>query len=143
MPNRSRVSKVVIRPTNPSTFAAHRAEFLKQPPLADPTTSPASSGTAASSAAKVGVNAEFYRQLRAIFRILVPRKRSKEAALIVAHSAFLLLRTYLSLLVAKLDGKLVGDLVSRDADGFVQVWVDKLTRVAYRSRLTEGGSSTA
>lgn len=32
--------------------------------------------------------------------------------MIAAHTGFLLLRTWLSLLVAKLDGKLVGDLVS-------------------------------
>lgn len=34
--------------------------------------------------------------------------------MIAAHTGFLLLRTWLSLLVARLDGKLVGDLVSHD-----------------------------
>jgi ATP-binding cassette subfamily D (ALD) long-chain fatty acid import protein len=104
------VSKVTVHPTKPSTYQRHRAEFLKQPPGTNP-----ASGTnnAATTANKVGVNKEFFRQLRAILRIIVPRKRSKEVVLILAHSSFLLLRTYLSLLVAKLDGKLVGDLVSR------------------------------
>lgn len=64
-----------------------------------------------SATARVGVNKEFFRQLRAIFKIIIPRPHSKEVFLIVAHTSFLLLRTYLSLLVAQLDGKLVGDLV--------------------------------
>jgi len=81
---------------------------MKQPPG---TTSASGTANAATTVNKVGVNKEFFRQLRAILRIIVPRKRSKEVILILAHSSFLLLRTYLSLLVAKLDGKLVGDLV--------------------------------
>lgn len=101
VPNRSRVSKVTIHPTKQSTYAAHRDQFKNT-----------STTNAASTSNKVGVNKDFFCQLRAILRIIVPRKRSKEVALIIAHSSFLLLRTYLSLLVAKLDGKLVGDLVS-------------------------------
>lgn len=110
VPSRGRVSKVIIRPTKASTFAAHRPYFQRPPP----TTKSSSSTTpvAAASAEKVRVNKEFFRQLGAIFRIIVPRWSSKEVALIGAHTTFLLLRTYLSLLVAQLDGKLVGDLVS-------------------------------
>jgi len=107
VPNRSGVSQVTIHQTKPSTYATHRQEFLKSPPG----TTPTSANNAATTANKVGVNKEFSRQLRALLRIIVPRKRSKEVILIIAHSTFLLLRTYLSLLVAKLDGKLVGDLV--------------------------------
>ncbi|GAA96144.1 uncharacterized protein L969DRAFT_14342 [Mixia osmundae IAM 14324] len=68
---------------------------------------------------KVGVNKQFWMQLRAIFRILIPRSTSKEVFLFSLHTFFLLLRTYLSLLVAKLDGIIVRDLVSADAKGFL------------------------
>ncbi|BGP19590.1 hypothetical protein JCM10213_009317 [Rhodosporidiobolus nylandii] len=107
VPNRGRVSKVVIRPTKSSTFAAHRPLFRKVSPTG---------GTAA----RIGVNKEFFRQLAAILRIIFPRLACKESFLVALHSAFLLLRTYLSLLVAKLDGKLVGDLVSANGRGFFQ-----------------------
>jgi len=69
---------------------------------------------------RVGVNAAFFRQLRAIFRILIPRSSSKEVVLFAMHTSFLLLRTYLSLLVAKLDGILVRDLVSGNGKGFAR-----------------------
>ncbi|GAA5919481.1 hypothetical protein JCM1841_002224 [Sporobolomyces salmonicolor] len=115
VPNRGRVSKVVIRPTKSSTFAAHRPLFRRSPPAMS---SPVP--TAAATAAKVGVNKEFFRQLGAIFRIIIPRVTSKEVWLIGAHTSFLLLRTYLSLLVAQLDGKLVGDLVSANGHGFLR-----------------------
>ncbi|GAA5968100.1 hypothetical protein JCM21900_000089 [Sporobolomyces salmonicolor] len=115
VPNRGRVSKVVIRPTKSSTFAAHRPLFRRSPPAMS---SPVP--TAAATAAKVGVNKEFFRQLGAILRIIIPRVTSKEVWLIGAHTSFLLLRTYLSLLVAQLDGKLVGDLVSANGHGFLR-----------------------
>lgn len=101
VPNRGRVSKVTIRPTKPSTFAAHRPLFRRR-----------ETKGGATATQRVGVNKEFFRQLAAIWRIIVPRATEKEVGLIAAHTTFLLLRTYLSLLVAQLDGKLVGDLVS-------------------------------
>ena len=104
VPNGDRVAKVLIHPTKQSTFAKHRPLFAAGPPGAKP--------TLATATAKVGVNKEFFRQLKAILNIIIPRNRSKEVFLIVAHTSFLLLRTYLSLLVAQLDGRLVGDLVS-------------------------------
>ncbi|GAA5926084.1 uncharacterized protein JCM15063_005202 [Sporobolomyces koalae] len=120
VPNRGRVSKVVIRPTKPSTFAAHRPFF--QPPRSKVNQASANGGrpNAAATAEKVRVNKEFFRQLAAIFRIIIPRWSSKEVWLLGAHSTFLLLRTYLSLLVAQLDGKLVGDLVSANGRGFLR-----------------------
>lgn len=108
VPNRGRVSKVVIHPTKQSTFDAHR-------PLFHPPTPPSftTSDGKPSPTSRVGVNKVFFKQLSAIFKILIPRVACKETFLIAAHTSFLLLRTYLSLLVAKLDGRLVGDLVSR------------------------------
>jgi hypothetical protein len=53
------------------------------------------------------------RQLRVIlFRIALPKFRSKETLIVSAHSFFLVLRTVLSLAVAKLDGRIVKDLVT-------------------------------
>lgn len=63
-------------------------------------------------AQKVGVNKEFRRQLTAIASILFPNWHTKEAFLLVLHSIFLVLRTYLSVVVARLDGRIVKDLVS-------------------------------
>ncbi|KPV72593.1 uncharacterized protein RHOBADRAFT_48881 [Rhodotorula graminis WP1] len=125
VPTRGRVSKVVIRPTKASTFARHRPLFRKPPPT--PASSSASSSkpapapaAAGASAQRVGVNREFFRQLGAILRIIIPHATSKEVWLLGAHTTFLLLRTYLSLLVAQLDGKLVGDLVSANGRGFLE-----------------------
>lgn len=61
---------------------------------------------------KVGVNKEFRRQLGSIASILFPNLYTKEAGLLVLHSIFLILRTYLSVVVARLDGRIVRDLVS-------------------------------
>jgi ATP-binding cassette subfamily D (ALD) long-chain fatty acid import protein len=60
---------------------------------------------------KVGVNEEFRRQLHSIATILFPSWKTKEAALLVLHSLFLIARTYLSVVVARLDGRIVRDLV--------------------------------
>lgn len=60
---------------------------------------------------KVGVNKEFRRQLNAIATILFPNWHTKEVLLLVLHSIFLILRTYLSVVVARLDGRIVRDLV--------------------------------
>jgi ATP-binding cassette subfamily D (ALD) long-chain fatty acid import protein len=61
---------------------------------------------------KVGVNKEFRRQLASIASILFPNWHTKEAGLLVLHSIFLILRTYLSVVVARLDGRIVRDLVN-------------------------------
>ncbi|TNY22648.1 ABC transporter transmembrane region 2-domain-containing protein [Rhodotorula diobovata] len=120
VPTQGRVSKVVIRPTKASTFARHRPLFRKPPPAPSSSSSSKRAPTTAATAQRVGVNREFFRQLAAILRIIIPHATSKEVWLLGAHTTFLLLRTYLSLLVAQLDGKLVGDLVSANGKGFLQ-----------------------
>ncbi|GAA6049196.1 hypothetical protein JCM3770_003305 [Rhodotorula araucariae] len=122
VPTRGRVSKVIIRPTKATTFARHRPLFRKPPAPSSSSGSSAAPPSAAAAAAthRVGVNREFFRQLAAILRIIIPHATSKEVWLLGAHTSFLLLRTYLSLLVAQLDGKLVGDLVSANGKGFVR-----------------------
>lgn len=69
---------------------------------------------------KVGVNDEFKRQLRSLAVILFPNWHTKEAGLLVLHSIFLILRTYLSVVVARLDGRIVRDLVSSIGPRFMQ-----------------------
>ncbi|KAI8322965.1 hypothetical protein GQ54DRAFT_251672, partial [Martensiomyces pterosporus] len=53
----------------------------------------------------------FFLQLRALARIMIPSLASKEMLIIVMHSLFLVLRTWLSVVVAELDGKIVKHLV--------------------------------
>lgn len=120
VPSRGRVARVVITPTPAATFEAHRKLFTAAPSSKAVSATGKASAQSANAAqtsgpqptARVGVNKEFFRQLRAIMRIIVPGSTAKEVWMIAAHTGFLLLRTWLSLLVAKLDGKLVGDLVS-------------------------------
>lgn len=47
----------------------------------------------------------FYVRLKKLIRIVIPSIRSREAAMLALHSAFLLLRTGISLYVADLDGR--------------------------------------
>ncbi|KAG5653735.1 hypothetical protein H0H81_010992 [Sphagnurus paluster] len=71
--------------------------------------------------AKPNIDATFIRQLRAIlFRIAFPSLRTKESLIVVLHSFFLILRTVLSVAVARLDGRLARDLVSANGKGFLK-----------------------
>ncbi|KAG6890738.1 hypothetical protein C0992_013121 [Termitomyces sp. T32_za158] len=66
-----------------------------------------------STKAKPNVNVAFLRQFRAIiFRVAFPSLWTKETMIVGLHSFFLVLRTVLSVIVAKLDGRLARDLVS-------------------------------
>ncbi|CAO1628231.1 unnamed protein product [Parajaminaea phylloscopi] len=146
VPYRGRISKVRVRPTKDSTFKAHFDDFSKLPPLAVNTAVSekakqrqavsdedrqlakrqeqeavrAQGGAAAASAKRVGVNKEFFRQLRALFKIMIPHSNAKEVFIFCLHTSFLVLRTYLSVLVARLDGRLVRDLVSANGKGFLR-----------------------
>ncbi|KAJ1818868.1 ATP-binding cassette long-chain fatty acid transporter pxa1 [Coemansia sp. RSA 2599] len=53
----------------------------------------------------------FFQQLKALRRIIIPSIASKEMAIIAMHTVFLVLRTWLSVVVAELDGKIVKHLV--------------------------------
>ena len=69
---------------------------------------------------KPNLDKTFLRQLMAIMRIAFPSWHSKEALILVMHSFFLVLRTVLSVGVARLDGRIVRDLVSADGKGFLK-----------------------
>ncbi|KAH8116020.1 ABC transporter transmembrane region 2-domain-containing protein [Phellopilus nigrolimitatus] len=103
VPFRGRVAKVEMRPTPPETLLADARHFPPVPPEHKP-----------------GVDRVFLRQLRAILRLAFPALASKEALIVLLHSLFLVLRTVLSVGVAKLDGRIVRDLVSGDGPGFLR-----------------------
>ncbi|KAJ3168723.1 hypothetical protein HDU87_000969 [Geranomyces variabilis] len=67
---------------------------------------------------KVAVDRRFFNQLKYIWAICVPNYRSKTILILILHTTFLVLRTYLSVVVARLDGRLVRDLVAADAKSF-------------------------
>ncbi|KAJ2484203.1 ATP-binding cassette long-chain fatty acid transporter pxa1 [Coemansia sp. RSA 2320] len=76
---------------------------------ASPATKDAVPGSAKPGGGKL--DRAFLQQLRALTRIIVPSLASKEVAIIAMHAAFLVLRTWLSVVVADLDGKIVKHLV--------------------------------
>lgn len=61
---------------------------------------------------KVTVNKQFFRQFKYIFNICIPNIQCKTTGIVILHTLFLILRTYLSVVVARIDGKLVKDLVN-------------------------------
>ncbi|KAF9961331.1 hypothetical protein BGZ70_008304 [Mortierella alpina] len=104
-----------IKHTTPETFARNRKYF--------PPSKVAAAGSSASSAkasVKVGVNKEFFRQIEAIFKILIPRLHCKETLILILHTTFLVLRTYLSVVVARLDGAIVKNLIAGNGKGFIR-----------------------
>ncbi|KZP15909.1 hypothetical protein FIBSPDRAFT_934923, partial [Athelia psychrophila] len=107
VPNEDKyISKIAIRPTPLPKLLADAAAF---PPL---------TGKAKT---KPGIDASFLRQLKAIlFRVAFPSWRSSEAGVVALHSMFLVLRTVLSIAVARLDGRIVRDLVNADGPGFAK-----------------------
>ncbi|TFY74119.1 hypothetical protein EWM64_g9894 [Hericium alpestre] len=105
VPGADGVSKVPIHPTPESVFASHKHLF---PPL------PASAQN------KPNVDKSFLRQLSVLLRIAFPTWYCQETGLLLVHSAFLVLRTVLSVGVARLDGRIVRDLVSANGKGFLR-----------------------
>ncbi|KAK5175014.1 ATP-binding cassette long-chain fatty acid transporter pxa2 [Saxophila tyrrhenica] len=104
---------------------------------------------------KVELDREFFRNLGRLLRICIPGWRSYEARLLVQHSCFLIARTMISLYIARLDGRLVRDIVRGRAKSFLKslvwwmlvavpatftnsmlTWHQTALALAYRSRLT-------
>ncbi|TBU61179.1 ABC transporter transmembrane region 2-domain-containing protein [Dichomitus squalens] len=103
VPHKGYISKVTISPTPPSVIAENGKRFSLIP-----------------ASHKPNLDKTFLRQLFAILKIAFPSWHSKEALLLVMHSSFLVLRTVLSIAVARLDGRIVRDLVSADGKGFAK-----------------------
>ncbi|KAF2268205.1 hypothetical protein CC78DRAFT_455470 [Lojkania enalia] len=117
VPYRDSTSKVVIHPTKPTTFDAHRRLFLQLPRAAR--IADGSNPQAPPPQTKPGLNLAFLHQFLSLLNIMIPRWNSKETGLLLSHSVFLMLRTYLSLVVARLDGEIVRDLVAGNGKAFL------------------------
>jgi ATP-binding cassette subfamily D (ALD) long-chain fatty acid import protein len=118
VPYRDSTAKVVIYPTKPTTFDAHRRLFL-QPPRAARMADGSNPQAPPPDKTKPGLNLAFLHQFLSLLSIMIPRWNSKETGLLLSHSAFLMLRTYLSLVIARLDGEIVRDLVAANGKGFL------------------------
>ncbi|VDC07481.1 unnamed protein product [Peniophora sp. CBMAI 1063] len=101
VPHRQRISEVTIRPLSESTLKQTAHLF---PPVSAHTRS------------KPALDRAFFRQLASLLRLALPR----QIPLVALHSFFLVARTVLSIAVARLDGRIVRDLVSADAKGFLR-----------------------
>ncbi|KAI9663892.1 MAG: hypothetical protein M1821_007382 [Bathelium mastoideum] len=154
VPYKKSTAAVTIHPTKPTTFDAHRRLFL-QPPRASGLASDGQTFGVPPPQTKPGLNLAFLHQFLSLLNIMVPRWTCKESGLLLSHSAFLLLRTYLSLVVARLDGEIVRDLVAGNGRlflwgiakwcgiGSVASYVNAMIRflqskisIAFRTRLT-------
>ena len=117
VPYRDGTSKVVIQGTKALTFEAHRRLFLNPPRVSG--LGDGQDGHVPSAQTKPGLNLAFLHQFLSLLSIMVPRWNSKEAGLLASHGFFLMLRTYLSLVVARLDGEIVRDLVAGNGKTFL------------------------
>lgn len=93
VPYRGELTKVVIDQTPPEVFAAHRERFRE------------SKGT-------------FKDDFRAILVILIPSPKDKVVLYLILHMIFLGVRTYLSLVVAALDGRIVQNIIAARGRNF-------------------------
>ncbi|KAL9582276.1 MAG: hypothetical protein Q9212_003385 [Teloschistes hypoglaucus] len=118
VPYRNSTAKVVIHPTKPTSFDAHRRLFLNPPRAAR-----LAEGQTASQVpppnTKPGLNIAFLHQFLSLLSIMIPHWNSKESGLLLSQGVFLLLRTYLSLVVTRLDGEIVRDLVAGNGRDFL------------------------
>ncbi|XP_060100727.1 ATP-binding cassette sub-family D member 2 [Heteronotia binoei] len=87
-----------------------RAEAGEERPLAEPLQCPGRASPAA--------DAQFLRQLLALRKILLPELASRDSAWLCLHSAALVSRTFLSIYVAGLDGKIVKSIVEKRPRAF-------------------------
>jgi ATP-binding cassette subfamily D (ALD) long-chain fatty acid import protein len=118
VPYRDSTSKVTIHPTKPMTFDAHRRLFLN-PPRASGLTDGQENAQIPHPQTKPGLNIAFLHQFLSLLSIMIPRWTSKETGLLLSHGMFLMFRTYLSLVVARLDGEIVRDLVAGHGKLFI------------------------
>jgi len=117
VPYKDATSKVTIHPTKPTTFDAHRRLFLNPPRASGLVDSQATSQIP--SQTKPGLNLAFLHQFLSLLSIMIPRWQSKETGLLLSHGLFLMIRTYLSLVIARLDGDIVRDLVAGNGKHFM------------------------
>ncbi|CAL3973658.1 unnamed protein product [Diplocarpon coronariae] len=117
VPYKDSTSKVTISPTKAMTFDAHRRLFLNPPRASG--LSDGNTPQVPPLQTKPGLNLAFLHQFLSLLSIMIPRWTSKETGLLLSHGVFLMLRTYLSLVVARLDGEIVRDLVAGNGRSFI------------------------
>ena len=117
VPYKDSTSKVTISPTKALTFDAHRRLFLNPPRASG--LSDGNTPQIPPPQTKPGLNLAFLHQFLSLLSIMIPRWTSKETGLLLSHGVFLMLRTYLSLVVARLDGEIVRDLVAGNGRSFI------------------------
>lgn len=118
VPYRSSTAEVTIHPTKPMTFDAHRRLFLN-PPRAARLGDGQMTSQVPPPNTKPGLNIAFIHQFLSLLSIMIPHWNSKESGLLFSQGLFLLLRTYLSLVVTRLDGEIVRDLVAGNGRSFL------------------------
>ncbi|KAJ3312114.1 hypothetical protein HDV04_003368 [Boothiomyces sp. JEL0838] len=69
---------------------------------------------------KVGVDKKFYQQLKYILKICIPSWKSGTVGILALHTFFLIMRTYLTVVVARIDGRIVKDMVAGDGRSFLR-----------------------
>ena len=69
---------------------------------------------------KVGVDKRFLMQFKYILRICIPSLRAPIVGIVVLHTIFLILRTYLTVVIARIDGKIVKDMVAGQGKSFMK-----------------------
>lgn len=132
------MSKVVIHPTRPTTFDAHRRLFLAPPKVTRLHSGASTPALGPPHQIKPGLNLAFLHQFLSLFTIMVPRFRCKETGLLMSHGLALILRTYLSLVVARLDGAIVRDLVTGQGKSFllgILKWLSVGTLASYTNSM--------
>lgn len=112
IPYKSRQKRVIIKPTDPELYEKDKFKyknFMKN--IRD--------------YEKDGdhiFSSKFLNQLIIIWQILIPKVNDNNAVLLVTQFFFLILRTWLSLLIAKLDGQIVKDIIGGNLENFCVIW---------------------
>ena len=119
VPYKNSTAKVIIRPTKATTFDAHRRLFLNPPRAARVGRGQDAFSQVPPPNVKPGLNLAFLHQFLSLFSIMVPHWDSRESALLLSQAFFLLLRTYLSLVITRLDGAIVRNLVAGNGRGLL------------------------
>jgi ATP-binding cassette subfamily D (ALD) long-chain fatty acid import protein len=100
IPYKGRQKRVLIQPTDPELYEKDKFKFknfvknIKNEHESD----------------KV-FSSKFLNQLIIIWQILIPKFKDKNTVLLITQVFFLISRTWLSLLIAKLDGQIVKDII--------------------------------
>jgi len=68
---------------------------------------------------RIALDRRFFEQLKSLVKIVLPGVKSKEFFLLSLHIGFLVVRTFLSIYIANLDGEMVKSIVDRNGKAFM------------------------